>query len=110
MRLLIPPVVFLATASSAVAFDEAEYKSLATTEGYNVRLMLPMSVRTRFEGVEEYPLDRDGTKLGERFFILPEFRLGARFENIEPYGLFRSSDDCPDRLPPPEDRNVSRLP
>lgn len=82
-------LMLLVTAPSAAsAFDE-EYRPLASTEAYGVRLTLPASVRTRFEGIEEYPLDRDGTELGKTFFILPEFRIGARFENIEPYGPVR---------------------
>jgi hypothetical protein len=96
-------VLTLLAASTAFAVDEAgetetatpvsafeqPYQPQATVERYGVRLTFPMSVRTRFEGVEDYPLDRDGTDLGSNFFILPEFRLGARFENVEPLGPFR---------------------
>jgi hypothetical protein len=81
--------MILSAVSSAFALGEGEYKPLASTERYGMRLTLPMSVRTRFEGIEDYPLDRDRTDLGENFFILPEFRLGARWETVEPYGPFR---------------------
>ena len=77
-----------APAEEPSAFQQ-EYKPLTTMERYNVRLTVPMSARTRFEGVEHYPLDRDGTTLDSRFFILPEFRFGARWETIEPLGPFK---------------------
>ena len=77
-----------APAEEPSAFQQ-EYKPLTTMERYNVRLTVPMSARTRFEGVEHYPLDRDGTTLDSRFFILPEFRVGARWETIEPLGPFK---------------------
>lgn len=75
-------------ADTKSAFDQP-YEPQAVVERYGMRLMFPMSVRTRFEGVEEYPLDRYGTDLDSSFFILPEFRLGARWEPIEPLGPFR---------------------
>lgn len=103
MRLLLTAALALLSATAAYAIDGGDdaapaaatsafdqpYVPQASVERYGMRLTLPMSVRTRFEGVEEYPLDRDGTDLGSSFFILPEFRLGARWENIDPIGPFR---------------------
>jgi hypothetical protein len=100
MRFWIAVVAALLAAGGAFAADQGtgsepaeelsafqqEYKPLTTTERYNVRFSVPMSARTRFEGIEHYPLDRDGTTLDSRFFILPEFRVGARWETIEPLG------------------------
>lgn len=78
-----------ARAATALPAFEQPYQPQAVVERYGGRLSLPMSVRTRFEGIEDYPLDRDGTTLDSNFFILPEFRFGARWESIDPVGPFR---------------------
>ena len=41
-------------------------------------LELPVSLRTRFEAVNGFPLDRDGTELGKNFSMVPQLRVGGR--------------------------------
>ena len=46
----------------------------------DVSVESPMSLRTRFESVNSFPLDADGTTLGKNFFIQPQLRIGTRVE------------------------------
>jgi hypothetical protein len=89
-------VIFLCIATSALPCAAAEstaprgadvimgtadtYQPAARWRWQDVSLELPMSLRTRFEAVNGFPLDRDGTELGKNFSMVPQLRVGGRVE------------------------------
>ena len=64
-----------------VVLGQAEaYQPMARWRPDDVTIELPLSVRNRFETVDEFPLDRDGTRLDEEFAMVTQLRVGGRVD------------------------------
>jgi len=60
--------------------DAGTYQPAVRWHWKDVSVETPLSLRTRFESVNTFPLDANGTTLGKNFFIQPQLRLGTRVE------------------------------
>ena len=63
--------------AQVAAAGDSGYRPLAQLDVEGIHIELPVSLRSRIESVESFPVDRDGTEIDSDFVWSPQARIGA---------------------------------